>query len=160
MVFRDTHVLRPSFGQAVVELNGEHDLETKEMLAELLASLIEENDLVVVDISQAEFIDSSVLHNLLKADRLARARGSRFRIQLGTAAIVEKALELSGLLDCLEVVPDRERALDMASDACGVARPPEPRRCGPPPTTDTVNHGVEGIGRVSVRRWDSCHARL
>ena len=73
MVFRETHVLRPSFGQAVVELNGEHDLETKEMLAELLASLIEENDLVVVDISKAEFIDSSVLHNLLKADRLARA---------------------------------------------------------------------------------------
>ena len=116
MVFRDTHVLRPSFGQAVVELNGEHDLETKEMLAELLASLIEENELVVVDISQAEFIDSSVLHNLLKADRLARASGSRFRIQLGTAAIVEKALELSGLLDCLEVAPDREQALDMAPE--------------------------------------------
>ena len=115
MVFRDTHVLRPSFGQAVVELHGEHDLETKAMLEELLASLIEENELVVVDISQAEFIDSSVLHNLLKADRLARARGSRFRLQLGTAAIVEKALELSGLLDCLEVAPDREQALDLGS---------------------------------------------
>ena len=114
MVFRETHVLRPSFGQAVVELNGEHDLETRDALAELLASLIAENELVVVDISQAEFIDSSVLHNLLKADRLAQARGSRFRIQLGTASIVEKALELSGLLDCLEVVPDRERALEMA----------------------------------------------
>jgi anti-anti-sigma factor len=114
MAFRETHVLRPSFGQAVVELNGEHDLETRETLAALLASLIEENELVVVDLSQAEFIDSSVLHNLLKADRLARARGFRLRIQLGTAAIVEKALELSGLLDCLEVVPDRERALDLA----------------------------------------------
>ena len=114
MVFRDTHVLRPSLGQAVVELSGEHDVETREMLEELLASLIAENELVVVDCSKAEFIDSSVLHNLLKADRLARAAGARFRIQLGTAAIVEKALELSGLLDCLEVVPDRERALDMA----------------------------------------------
>ncbi len=114
MVLRDTHVLRPSLGQAVVELSGEHDLETREMLEELLASLIAENELVVVDISQAGFVDSSVLHNLLKADRLARARGSRLRIQLGTAAIVEKALELSGLLDCLDVVPDRERALETA----------------------------------------------
>ncbi len=114
MVFRDLHVLRPSFGQAVVELNGEHDLETKEMLGELLTSLIEENDLVVVDISEAEFIDSSVLHNFLVADRLARQRGSRFRIQLGTAAIVEKAMELSGLLEHLECLPDREQALAMS----------------------------------------------
>ena len=111
MLFRDIQILRPCEGQAVVELNGEHDLETKEMLGEFLTSLIEANDLVVVDISEAEFIDSAVLHNLFIADRLARERGSRFRIQLGTAAIVEKALELSGLLDFLDVVPDREQAL-------------------------------------------------
>ena len=117
MLFSDVHILRPSFGQAVVELNGEHDLETKEMLQKLLTSLIEENDLVVVDVSEAEFIDSSVLHTLLVADELAQQRGSRFRLQLGTAAIVEKALELSGLLDRLEVVPDREQALPRSNPA-------------------------------------------
>ena len=66
----------------MVELSGEHDLETKDALHELLTSLIEENELVVVDISEAEFIDSSVLHNLVVADQLALERGSSFRIQL------------------------------------------------------------------------------
>lgn len=110
-MIRDVQVLRPSAGQAVVELTGEHDLESKEPLRRLFSSLIEENDLVVVDLSEAEFIDSSVLHSLVTANQLAQARGSRFRLQLGTAAIVEKALELSGLLDHIECAPDREQAV-------------------------------------------------
>ncbi len=110
-MIRDVHVVRPSAGQAVVELTGEHDLESKEPLGKLFSSLVEENDLVVVDLSEAEFIDSSVLHGLVTANQLAQARGSRFRLQLGTAAIVEKALELSGLLDHVACVPDRQHAL-------------------------------------------------
>ena len=110
-MIRDVHVVRPRRGQVVLELTGEHDLETKAPLSQLLVSLISENDVVVVDLSGAEFIDSSVLHNLAAAHRFAQDRGSQFRIQIGTAAIVQKAFELSGLLNHLDVVPDRQQAL-------------------------------------------------
>ena len=107
----DLDVLRPRVGAAVVELHGEHDLATKTEVRELLTSLVETNDLVVIDVTDARFIDSSFLHNLAEADRLARSRGSRLRLQLGTASIVRKALEVSGLLERLDCAPDREQAL-------------------------------------------------
>jgi len=97
-------VTRPRAGQAVVGLIGEHDLATRAVLSELLASLIGENDLdlIVVDLSDAEFIDSSVLHNLVVADRLTRERGLRLRVRLGTAESVNRVLEISGLLEHLD----------------------------------------------------------
>ena len=70
-----------------------------------------ENELVVVDVSEAAFIDSSFLHNVVGADRLARERGSRLRLQHGTALIVMRALEVSGILAVLDSVSTREAAL-------------------------------------------------
>ncbi len=80
-------------------------------LERLLHRLVLENELVVIDVSEAEFIDSSFLHNLLKADRLARDRGSRLRLQHATKPIVSRALEVSGILTLLDSVSTREDAL-------------------------------------------------
>ena len=107
----DLDVLRPRDGAAVIEVHGEHDIATKTEVRELFTSLVETNDLVVIDITDAQFIDSSFLHNLSLADDLARNRGSRLRLQLSTAAIVRKALDISGILERLDCVPDREQAL-------------------------------------------------
>jgi len=104
-------ILRPKPGAAVVELRGEHDLANSTALHDVLTSLVEDNALVVIDLSVADFIDSSTLRALLQARDLAHTRGSRVRLQLGTAAIVRKALEVSGVRDLFECVPDRERAL-------------------------------------------------
>jgi anti-anti-sigma regulatory factor len=67
----DIGVLRPRPGVVVVECKGEHDLSTSDALEQLFTALVSENDLVVVDVSQAEFVDSSFVHNLVKADRLS-----------------------------------------------------------------------------------------
>ena len=107
----DVDVLRPRVGAAVVELRGEHDLATRSEIHDLFTSLVEENDLVVVDVTEAHFVDSTFLLNLAKAHRLAESRGSRLCLQLGTAPIVHRALEVSGLLEHLECVTDRERAM-------------------------------------------------
>jgi anti-sigma B factor antagonist len=101
--------LAPS--QVVLELSGEHDLARRDELRDVLTALVGGHDLVIVDLSGATFIDSSVLSSLISADRLARDRGSVLRIQLGSADIVHKVLEISGLLDHLECVSDRETAL-------------------------------------------------
>ena len=107
----DVDVLRPRVGVAVVELRGEHDLATRTEIHDLFTSLVVENDLVVVDVTEARFVDSTFLLNLAKAHRLAESRGSRLCLQLGTAPIVRMALDVSGLLERLDCVTDREQAM-------------------------------------------------
>lgn len=107
----DLEVLRPRAGAVVVVCTGEHDIATSRDLEQLLADLVAENDLVVVDVTRAAFIDSSFLHNIVKAERASRARGARLRLQVGTDLIVARALEVSGILGRIEHAHTREDAL-------------------------------------------------
>jgi anti-anti-sigma factor len=127
-LLRDVRVVYPGKGQAVVELSGEHVFETREQVHELLVSLVRTSDLVVVDVSEAKFVDSSFLRNLSIADRIAREQGSRLRLQLGTAPVVRRALEISGMLDFLDCVSDRRAALQPPDVPTLDARPPGDRR--------------------------------
>ena len=104
-------VSHPGDSTAVVELQGEHDCGTSDEVAALLRREVLNNALVVVDVSEAVFIDASFLHNLVRADRDASERGSRFVLQMGTAPIVRAALQVSGLLDQLNVAHTRDEAL-------------------------------------------------
>lgn len=107
----DLSIEFPAERTAVVVLQGDHDISHATELHELLSSLVAENEVVVVDVSEAEFIDSSVINALVRAKNAA-AKGQRaFRVQLGTDAIVERALAVSGVLAFLECVPTREEAL-------------------------------------------------
>jgi anti-anti-sigma factor len=104
-------VQRPQQGAVVVELFGEHDLATRDKTDALLTELVDKHELVVVDVSEASYIDSSLLATMVRAHRRAEERGSQVRIQLGSAAIVRKLFEISDLTNYLEVVPGREQAL-------------------------------------------------
>lgn len=117
----DVLVAYPSPGTAVVRFTGEHDLVAREDLRALLDSLVEQNDLVVADVSEAKFVDSTTMHALLDADTAARVRGRTFRLQLGTAAIVRRAFELSGVLGRLEYVDSREEALGRENGKSGLS---------------------------------------
>jgi anti-anti-sigma factor len=113
----EIEVTHPGESVAVIALHGEHDLLTREEIAALLAGEVLGNDLVVVDVSDAKFVDASFLHNLAIADRAASGRGSRFVLQMGTADIVRRALEVSGLLESLKVAHSRQEAvLELAPD--------------------------------------------
>jgi anti-anti-sigma factor len=98
-------------GRVVVELRGEYDLETSEELRAFFDSLVHHNSLVVIDLSNVGFIDSSVLNNLARAHRSARDRTTLLRVQLGDSPIVRKVLEIGGLLSHLDCVETREQAL-------------------------------------------------
>ncbi len=98
-------------GVVVVELPGEQDLAISVELEILLESLLSSNRLVVVDLTASTFVDSSIVRAFVRADRLAKAHGTTFRLQFGTAPIVRRALELTCLLDRLETAPTREAAL-------------------------------------------------
>src|SRR3954467_8649137 len=98
-------------GAVVVELLGEPDLGIQKKTGALLTKLIDGHDLVVVDVSETSFIDSSILESLVQAHRHAQAHGSKLRIQLGSVAIVQRMFEISGLANYFDVVADREEAL-------------------------------------------------
>lgn len=107
----DLQVSHPRPGVAVVECTGEHDSSSENEIRSLFTDLVMEHDLVVIDVSEAEFIDSSFLRNLVRSEALARKRGSRLRLQHATTPIVRRALEISGILAVLDSVLTREEAL-------------------------------------------------
>ena len=82
---------------AVVKLLGEHDLAGQSDLADRLRKPVLSGERLIVDLSEAEFIDSSVLNNLLAVERLAHKRRLDIVLQLTTSSAVAQLLEISGL---------------------------------------------------------------
>jgi len=111
VIEQSVEVTYPRLGACVVTVYGDQDRGSAEEFERQLANLIERNELVVLDVSEAEFVDSSFLRNVLVADRRANEQAKRFRLQMGTAPVVRRAFEVSGVLDRLEVVGSREAAL-------------------------------------------------
>ena len=94
----------------VVKLVGQHDLKDKQELAETLQKPALRGELVLVDLSETEFIDCSVLTSLVEADRLARTRGLRVALQLKPDSDVARVLELAGLTRRLLWAASRQKA--------------------------------------------------
>jgi anti-anti-sigma factor len=115
----DLEVLPARAGAVVVLLRGEHDLSTKGRLHKTFSSLLERHQLVVADLSEVLFIDSSTLGVLVLTDRAAKASGKTFRLQLGTEPIVKRVLEISGLMKVLDCYPTRNEAIDPQSKPPG-----------------------------------------
>lgn len=111
---QDVHLERPSSGVAVVSFTGEHDLATRDATRLLLATLVDENHLVVADFSRASFVDTSIVVVVRESGRAARERGSIFRLQLATAPIVARIFKASGALDELDCVSTRQEGLTEA----------------------------------------------
>ena len=117
-MIESVEVTYPRPGTCVIALHGEHDTVTAVETERLFRDVLAVNELVVVDVRGATFIDSSFLRNLLVADRRAKEQRKTFRLQMGTAPIVRAALEASGILQRLTVTHSREDALasPMTSD--------------------------------------------
>src|SRR6476620_2811456 len=104
----------PRQGCAVLELLGEHDIGGRDTQDGLLVNLLTTHDVVVVDVTETEFIDSSVIATFVRADRLARETESSFRVQVGTVPIVRSALQIAQVLEALVWAESRDAVL--ASD--------------------------------------------
>ena len=103
-------------GVAVVVVEGEHDVYTAPSLDEQLDSLINEGGPLVVDLTSATFVDSSVLRVLLEAKRHAEERGVGFAVALGQddSGPVRRVLDINGLMPVLPVHGAREEAIEAA----------------------------------------------
>jgi len=101
----------PAEGTVLVALGGEHDLSSARDVEQALTESLQAGSHLIVNISDTQFLDSSTISALVRAKNAADAAGKRFNLVLGTAAIVERALEVSGVMPMLDVVPSVESAL-------------------------------------------------
>lgn len=101
---------------AVIVVSGELDLASAPALEdELNRSLADGADLVIVDLRELEFIDSTGLGLLIKANRKAEEAGRRFAIVRGQSQ-VQRLLGVTGIEQRLTLVDSPEELLEKASD--------------------------------------------
>jgi anti-sigma B factor antagonist len=100
----------------VVVVEGEHDIYTAPALRERLDEAIERGGGIVVDLSGATFVDSSVLGALLDVRRRAIEAGQGFVVCVGGSIEpgVQRILDITGLVPVLPVITGREAAIEAA----------------------------------------------
>ncbi len=100
-------------GVVVVLVEGEHDIYTAPTLRERLEEALGRGGGVVVDLTGATFMDSSILGALLDARRRAQEAGTGFVVYVDADVEpgVQRILDITGLVPVLPVVNGRDDAL-------------------------------------------------
>ena len=94
-----------------ISLEGEFDMANAPAFDQEVDHALEGGKELILDLSEATFIDSSVISVLMLAAKAAGGRGRAIVLQLGTAAIVERALELVEIERVLPRAHNREEAV-------------------------------------------------
>jgi anti-anti-sigma factor len=100
-------------GVAIVSLVGEHELYSVLDVERGLDRAIREGLDVVIDLSNTEFLDSSVVAILLRAREEAHVEGSSFALVIddSTGKSVRQLFEITGLATIFRVAASRSEAL-------------------------------------------------
>lgn len=102
----------------IVELHGEHDLSTSPLLIEALRRADGPDALVIVDLTAARFIDSSVLAAIVHAGEHAAGAGGRLAVVAPATGHPRRLLDLVGLdRPSLPVVGTRAEATAVLTTA-------------------------------------------
>jgi anti-anti-sigma factor len=91
------HVRPETDNIVAISLEGEFDRANSFLISEQAEQALDEDKHLILDLSGASFIDSSTIHALVQAQNAAAKQGQVIVLQLGTAATVERALQLSGI---------------------------------------------------------------
>lgn len=104
----------------MLTVSGEHDLNTAPELRSQLDRVIEDGDPIVIDLSPATFVDSSILGVILDARRRAADAGIGFAVTHGNGAdAVGRVLEITGLRGELPIHTSRDEAVAQAAGSSG-----------------------------------------
>lgn len=106
-------------GIVAVCLEGEFDIANATALREGIEAALATGDDLILDLDQATFVDSSVIHVLFESVRAAGARDQSLVLQLGSAPIVERLLELVAVPRVLSRAYDREEAIALIRRRAG-----------------------------------------
>jgi anti-sigma B factor antagonist len=104
-------------GIAILVLTGEHDIYTAPKLRDQLSELLQTGPGVVIDLSGASFVDSSILGALLNARQRAVDGKKGFAVCLSPESdpAVRRVFDMTGLSETLPVLPSVDRAVETAT---------------------------------------------
>jgi anti-sigma B factor antagonist len=108
-------------GVVVISLAGEHDISTAARIRAEIAANAAAGRGVVVSVSRTDFVDSSIVHELFRGDRVMLAAGRRLVLHLEARAIVERVLEMGGVLGELVWTVSLPEAVERARRSSGEA---------------------------------------
>ena len=77
-----------------ISLEGDFDMANAPAFDQQVDRALEGGKELILDLSEATFIDSTIINVLFRATQAAGEKERAIVLQLGTAAIVERALEL------------------------------------------------------------------
>jgi anti-sigma B factor antagonist len=104
----------PIDGGHLIAITGELDIAaTPELSTVMLMAARSPGPLVVLDLAEVEFIDSTALGTLLKAGNEVEASGKRLRVVCAGGPVC-KLLELTNLTNRFQLCPTRDDAFATA----------------------------------------------
>jgi anti-sigma B factor antagonist len=108
--------VRSAHGTAILVVSGELDVASGPTLErELAKAEASDAQLVIIDLRDLEFIDSTGLSILIKAHRQAESSGRRFAVVRGRSQ-VQRLLGLTGLEERLTLIDSPEELLGVAGE--------------------------------------------
>ena len=112
---------------ALAILAGEIDMSNATSVRHRIAEFVTpDDDALVVDLSELEFIDSAGLHSLVELGSLLSERRQQLFISAATGSTVERALEVVGMRTAVPVHPSRDAAMEAARASAVEHRPVDP----------------------------------
>jgi anti-anti-sigma factor len=145
---------------AVVVLEGEHDLESTPRLEQALGEALLTCSHLVVDLSLAQFIDSSTINVLVTMKKEADTRGCRFTLVLEGSPSLEHTLEICGVLEALNRVSTLDAALGNGASSAEPLTDNRAVKAEPPPPTDTASTSSDrtptklvGQKKKKAKKW-------
>lgn len=107
----------------IVSVTGDLDLWNAPALEQRLRRCLDQgSQWVVVDLSEAAFLDSSGLGALTNSKRRIERKGGRL-VVINTNDQLRRVFELTGLMRVLNVVPDRAHALAFVDECRNGSEP-------------------------------------
>jgi anti-anti-sigma factor len=118
---RSFELIREDAGDAVrvIAVRGDADRFHAEAVSRAIQAARDDDRDVVVDLSEAAFMDSSMLATLVAASEQSRLRARELVLIVQTPRL-RRSLEVKGLAGILRVADSREQALELLA---GEARP-------------------------------------
>lgn len=98
-------------GVRIVALHGEHDLSNVASLRIELDAAIAAFSAIVVDLTDAEFVDSTTLQALLQSHRAAQDRDLRLAVVVPADSSTRRLFDLVGLAAVVATYPTRAAAV-------------------------------------------------
>ena len=115
-MYSGTIELRRLDGVWVLALHGEHDLSTLPSLRRELDDALDSAAAIVVDLSHAEFIDSTVLGSLARAHDSTSERDLQFAVVAPAGSFARQLLDLVNLSESIGVHETRANAIANVAD--------------------------------------------